>query len=59
MKPKNDPIGVILITVLLTLLIVVGVIYYQSIDWRVLNRLESQKLILPTPLPATSSAIQK
>jgi len=59
MKPKNDLVGVILITALLILLVVVGVIYYKSIDWEVLNRLESQKLILPTPIPASSSATFK
>jgi len=59
MEQKKDIFGTILILTLLTLLTIAGVISYKSIDWDVLKRLESQKLILPTPIPASSSAIQK
>lgn len=61
MNPSKDVFGTILIFTLFLLLIVAGVISYKSIDWTVLNRLEQQPLVLPTPIPsiptqATSSA---
>jgi len=54
-----DPVGYCLIGLLLLLLSYGGWLSYKSIDWTVLKRLESQQLILPTPIiapPATSSA---
>jgi hypothetical protein len=58
--PQKDPIGNIIIITLLSLLIVAGFISYRSIDWTVLQRLEKQQLVLPTPIsptiPATSSS---
>lgn len=53
-----DPIGYLIITILLILLSYAGYLAYVSIDWQVLNRLEAQPLILPTPIPASSSATQ-
>lgn len=52
---KRDVVGIILLSSLFILLIVAGIISYQSIDWTVLNRLENQKIILPTPNPTTPS----
>ncbi len=54
MTENKDFIGNILILILITLLIVAGYISYKSIDWKVLNRIESQTLILPTPIPTIS-----
>lgn len=53
---KPDHIGNIIVFILLTLLIYAGYLSYKSIDWKVLKNLESEKLILPTPIPATQSA---
>jgi len=56
---KPDHIGNIIIFILLGLLLYAGFLSYKSIDWDVLNRLESENLILPTPIPtsiATNSA---
>jgi hypothetical protein len=50
MKNK-DLFGSILLIILLILVIIAGVISYQSIDWTVLQRLENQQLVLPTPIP--------
>jgi hypothetical protein len=51
MKNKeSDLIGNILIISLLSLLLIAGYISYKSIDWDVLERLESQKLIT-NPVP--------
>lgn len=49
---KHQAIGLCLIAILILLLSYAGFLSYQSIDWTVLQRLESQKLILPTPLPS-------
>ena len=54
---QKDPIGNIIITVLFILLAIAGFISYKSIDWDVLKRMEQIPLVLPTPVPATSSAI--
>ena len=54
---QKDPIGNIIIAVLFILLIIAGVISYRSIDWNVLKRMEQLPLVLPTPIPATNSAI--
>jgi hypothetical protein len=54
-----DPFGYSLIGLLLLFLLYAGYLSYKSIDWTVLTRLESQKLVLPTPIiapPATPSA---
>jgi hypothetical protein len=53
---QSDLIGNILIIVLFSLLIYASVLYYKSIDWDVLKKLESQSLILPSPAISTSSA---
>ena len=56
-KPLT-PIGIILISLLLLLLSYAGYLSYKSIDWSVLERLESQKLILPTPaLPTATTSL--
>ena len=53
---KPDYIGNTIVFILLGLLIYAGYLSYKSIDWTVLKRLESEQLILPTPIPATQSA---
>lgn len=50
---KKDIFGPVLLILLFTLLIIAGIISYQSIDWTVLTRLENQQLILPTQVPTT------
>ena len=50
---KPDHVGNIIVFVLLGLLIYAGYLSYKSIDWTVLKRLESEKLILPTPIPTS------
>jgi hypothetical protein len=47
---KKKIFGPILLATLFILIIIAGIISYQSIDWTVLNRLEDQELILPTPI---------
>ena len=54
MTEKKDFMGNILILILILFLIIAGYISYKSIDWKVLNRIESQTLILPTPIPTIS-----
>ena len=54
-----DFIGYFLISTFLILLTYAGYISYQSIDWTVLQRLESQTLVLPTPIIASPSATLK
>ncbi|MFZ2153190.1 MAG: hypothetical protein WAV41_04055 [Microgenomates group bacterium] len=49
------PIGIILLSILFLLLSYAGYISYQSIDWTVLTRLESQPLVLPTPVSSPSA----
>ncbi|MCW1949211.1 MAG: hypothetical protein KIH89_002055 [Candidatus Shapirobacteria bacterium] len=49
---QKDPIGMTILLILFLLLGIVGFIYYKSIDWSVLKRLEQTPLVLPTP-PAT------
>lgn len=53
---QPDYIGNAIVFILLSLLIYAGYLSYKSIDWTVLTRLESEKLVLPTPIPATQSA---
>ncbi|MDD4785519.1 MAG: hypothetical protein PHH12_03665 [Candidatus Shapirobacteria bacterium] len=53
---KTDYIGNIIVFILLGLLLYAGYLSYKSIDWNVLKNLESESLILPTPIPATPSA---
>ncbi|HOZ80895.1 MAG TPA: hypothetical protein PK370_01590 [Candidatus Woesebacteria bacterium] len=48
-KEKTDYIGIILVSSLLLSLLYAGYLAYQSIDWDVLKRLESQPLVIPTP----------
>ena len=50
---KIDTLGYILIATFLILLSYAGYLSYKSIDWNVLKRLESQTLVLPTPIPAS------
>lgn len=52
---KKDIVGTISITILFTLLIITSYLSYKSIDWDVLKRIESQELILPTPIPIQST----
>lgn len=47
-----DPIGYFLIFTLFALLSYAGYLSYKSIDYDILKKLESQPLILPTPVPA-------
>jgi len=47
---KKDPIGMSLLLILFILISILGVIYYRSIDWDVLKRLEQAPLVLPTPI---------
>ena len=66
---KIEPIGYILLSALTLAITYGGFLAYKSIDWGVLQRLESQTLILPTQapvdpsknipelVPATSSAV--
>lgn len=48
---KVDLIGYIFVFSLLTLLAYAGVLSFKSIDFRVLEKLENQTLVLPTPIP--------
>lgn len=57
MEQKNDFFGTILIVVLFILLTIAGVISYKSIDWDVLKKIESQPLVLPTPIPTSSATV--
>jgi hypothetical protein len=50
-KNKLDIVGIISLSILFILLTVAGYISYKNIDWTVLERIESQQLILPTPIP--------
>ena len=52
---KPDYIGDTIIFILLGLLIYAGYVSYKSIDWNVLKKLESAPLVLPTPIPTTST----
>ena len=54
--PKSDFIAISIITIFFLLLSYAGYISYQSIDWTVLKRLESQKLVLPTPISSPSAS---
>lgn len=56
-QPSLDPIGITLIVIFLGLLTYAGIISYKSIDWTVLKRLESQTLVLPTPVVASPSGV--
>jgi len=59
MKPNQNQLdfwGYLIITILLLLLSYAGYLSYKSIDWTVLTRLESQTLVLPTPIIASPSA---
>lgn len=53
---KPDYIGNTIVFILLGLLIYAGYLSYKSIDWDVLKRLESQPLVLPTPIPAITAS---
>lgn len=53
---QKDPIGAIILSVLFILLAIASIFSYKSIDWDVLKRMEQLPLVLPTPIPATTSA---
>lgn len=57
---KITPLGYLLIATFFILLGYAGWIYSQSIDWKVLERLEDAPLSIPSPAPtgnvSTSSA---
>lgn len=53
LNPKTTII--ILSSLLFVFLTIAGIISYKSIDWDVLKKIESQQLILPTPVPVSSS----
>ena len=55
-SPKIDFWGYLIISTFLLLLAYAGYLSYKSIDWAVLTRLESQTLVLPTPIIASPSA---
>lgn len=55
MTNKNSFLNILILT-LLVLLTIAGIIAYKNIDWNVLNKIESQQLILPTPIPQTPTA---
>jgi hypothetical protein len=55
-KDQPDYIGNIIVFILLALIILAGVIAYKSINWKILDDLEKQEFVLPTPAPATPSA---
>lgn len=60
MQPDQNQLdfwGYLIITIFLLLLSYAGYLSYKSIDWTVLTRLESQTLVLPTPIVATPSAL--
>ncbi len=52
---KPDHIGNIIVFILFGLLFYAGFIAYKSINWNVLKDLESQQLILPTPIPTSNN----
>jgi len=52
---QKNPIGISLLLALFVLLGVIGIIYYRSIDWDVLKRLEQTPLVLPTPIPTQTN----
>ncbi|MFA4827458.1 MAG: hypothetical protein WC596_04405 [Candidatus Shapirobacteria bacterium] len=57
MDPKPiDPIGWTLIGILFLLLTYAGYLSYKSIDFQILQKLESIPLVLPTPIIASPSA---
>ncbi len=49
---KITPTGYFLITILFISLFYSSWLFYQSIDWQVLDRLEKAPLILPSPIPS-------
>jgi hypothetical protein len=54
---KIDITGIILLSSFFLLLLFAGYLSYKSIDWNVLKRLESQQLVLPTPIPTQTILI--
>jgi hypothetical protein len=57
MKPSQlDFWGYLIIGFFLLLLTYAGYLSYKSIDWTILTRLESETLVLPTPIIASPSA---
>jgi len=61
-KPKMDIYGLMLLLALFVALSIGGYISYKSINYGILTQLESQQLVLPTPMPlitATPSASTK
>ena len=54
MNSKPDPILLSLICILLLFLTYAGFLAYKSIDFQILEKLESTPLILPSPSPETT-----
>lgn len=52
---KTDHIGNIIVFILFGLLFYAGFLSYKSIDWKVLENLEKDPLILPSPIPTLVS----
>lgn len=52
---KIEPIGYILLSILTLAITYGGFLAYKSIDWGVLQRLESQTLVVPTQTPSDPS----
>jgi len=57
-ETKIDFWGYVLIISFFIILSIGGYISYKSIDYKVLTKLESQELILPTPIPQASPSAQ-
>ncbi|HPD44967.1 MAG TPA: hypothetical protein PK131_02220 [Candidatus Woesebacteria bacterium] len=56
MKPaKFDLLGASLIVAFFLALTYAGYLAYKSIDYKILDKLESAPLILPTPIPTSFS----
>lgn len=62
MENKDNQISptlYVLIFTLFSFLAYAGYLSYKSIDYQILNKLESKKLILPTPVASASAEIKK
>lgn len=51
-QKKITPLGYFLILILFTSLSYAAWLFYQSIDWQVLDRLEKTPLTLPSSIPS-------
>lgn len=59
MTRKVSALEFFLLTVFLLLLAYSGWLYFHSIDWEVLERMEKSDIILPLPISSTPSALPK